>query len=195
MIEKTTVASYPDDSHYNEIKSLSEEILSLRERLSTTNSELSAMKGRLSVAKDRIAKYEATEQERKPADNDDIENNSYKGFSRDVRQRNNKLKQQFPAMREALQLESVLGSRRDNIGKVLDGLDAFLVSSGKFLRFNPVARLLFILYLIILHTWTFILIIVHAHGIEKIHGDFGAGGTIATGPHALMQPVTNESLP
>jgi hypothetical protein len=49
------------------------------------------------------------------------------------------------------------------------------------------ARILFIVYLLMLHLWTFLLLFVHAHTFEDVHGDFGAGGMQAHGPHALMQ--------
>jgi hypothetical protein len=44
-----------------------------------------------------------------------------------------------------------------------------------------------VLYLLVLHLWTFALLMFHAHGFETVHGDFGAGDAIHHGPAALMQ--------
>ena len=91
------------------------------------------------------------------------------------------------SMRAALRLDGFQGESGEKLGRALDGMDAFLVQSGKFLRYNPVARLIFICYLLILHMWTFFVLMFHAHVFETVHGDFGAGGNLAHGPHALMQ--------
>ncbi len=89
-------------------------------------------------------------------------------------------------MRAALHLDT-LGASSQRVGKSLDALDKFLVESGKCLRYNPLARILFIVYLLMLHLWTFLLLFDHAHTFEDVHGNFGAGGMQAHGPHALMQ--------
>jgi len=67
---------------------------------------------------------------------------------------------------------------------------------GKFLRYNPLARGGFILYLLILHLWTFFVLFFHTHSYETVHPDFGAGRDVAHGPHALMQqqPVLRKDL-
>jgi len=39
-----------------------------------------------------------------------------------------------------------------------------------------------VLYLILLHLWTFALLVFHAHNIEPVHGDFGP----LHGPGSLM---------
>jgi hypothetical protein len=62
-----------------------------------------------------------------------------------------------------------------------------LLAQGKYLRSNPLARAGFLLYLFLIHLWTFALFIFHAHGFETVHGDFGGGVGVPHGPHALMQ--------
>jgi hypothetical protein len=42
--------------------------------------------------------------------------------------------------------------------------------------------------------WTFILIFVHAHSFETIHGDFGAGISVPHSPHALMQQQSQQDI-
>jgi hypothetical protein len=86
-------------------------------------------------------------------------------------------------MRAALKLDNVQGEQTERIAKSLDSLDAFLTQSGKFLRHNPVARLFFILYFLLMHLWTFALLFFHVHGYETMHGDFGSG---AHGPSGLL---------
>jgi len=59
---------------------------------------------------------------------------------------------------------------------------------GTYLRRNPIARGLFLLYLMMLHLWTLGLLIFHSHRYEVVHGDFGHG---ATGVH----PQTGRLVP
>jgi len=62
------------------------------------------------------------------------------------------------------------------------------VSSGKYLRRNPLARAGFIFYLILIHLWTFVLLFFHAHSFNTIpEGEFGGMVGNSHGPHALMQ--------
>lgn len=62
----------------------------------------------------------------------------------------------------------------------------FRVTTGKYLRQNPLARAGFLLYLLVIHFWALALLVFHAHSYETIHGDFGAGHQLPHGPHALM---------
>jgi hypothetical protein len=77
---------------------------------------------------------------------------------------------------------SVLGDLMNELLK-----SCFPSCLGKYLRRNAVARAMFIMYLLLLHSWAFILLFVHAHSFETLHGDFGAGVSVPHGPHALMQ--------
>ena len=58
------------------------------------------------------------------------------------------------------------------------------------MRRNPLARAGFIVYLLMIHTWTFLLLFFHAHSVE-IH-DFGAESA-PHGPHSLMQQQINPA--
>lgn len=62
------------------------------------------------------------------------------------------------------------------------------------MRRNPLARGGFILYLLLLHLWTFVVIVFHAHNYEHVHGDFGGGKQLPHGPHALMQQFDPQQL-
>ncbi len=56
--------------------------------------------------------------------------------------------------------------------------------TGKYLRKNPMARAGFIVYLLLMHMWTFVLLFLHAHNFESAKGDYMG---IAVGPHALLE--------
>jgi hypothetical protein len=179
-----------EDDDLRQIKSLSEEVLRQREKVSSSSSEISALKSRLKVALGRAAQAEAAAEA--PRDNSDfldVERAPLSGNGT-TRRRGGGHKSSNAtdggSMRAALHLDT-LGAGSQRVGKSLDALDKFLVESGKCLRYNPMARIMFIVYLLMLHLWTFLLLFVHAHTFEDVHGDFGAGGMQAHGPHALMQ--------
>lgn len=56
---------------------------------------------------------------------------------------------------------------------------------GRYLRRNPLARAGFLLYLVLIHLWSFVILFFHAHSFQE-HGDFGAGVGVPHGPHAMM---------
>uniref|UniRef100_A0A7S3L115 Golgin-84 n=1 Tax=Amphora coffeiformis TaxID=265554 RepID=A0A7S3L115_9STRA len=177
--------SKDDQENFRQIKQLSEEVLRQREKITNSSSEISALKSRLKAATDRANKAESALES---AQSQDIET-APGGMRRRKRGRSPKPE----TIRAALHLDSLAHSdSTERIGKALDGIDAFLVQSTKILRHQPLARLLFILYLVMIHVWTFFLIFVHAHGYETVHGDFGGGQGIPHGPHALMN---NPGLP
>lgn len=177
-----------DSEDVRQIKSLSEEVLRQREKVGSSSSEISALKSRLSVALDRAAKAEDAAEAARGSTHLDIERGPASGNGMRRRGGGRKTTESNgTSMRSALNLDVVQGEGSERVGKSLDALDKFLVDSGKFLRYNPLARLIFIVYLLMLHLWTFLLLFVHAHTFEDVHGDFGAGGTQAHGPHALMQ--------
>jgi len=56
--------------------------------------------------------------------------------------------------------------------------------AGKYLRANPMARAAFIMYILMLHLWTFVVIFFHAHNFEDMHRDMA---DIPHGPDAIAQ--------
>lgn len=64
-----------------------------------------------------------------------------------------------------------------------------VLSLGKYLKRNPLARGGFISYLVLIHLWTFVLLFFHAHSFDTIaERDFGTGGGGSPhGPQAIMQ--------
>jgi hypothetical protein len=171
-----------------QIKNLSEEVVRLRESVSGSSTEISALKSRLHMALDRAKKAELPMEDRRDSGQDSGDIELANGMRRrGATNRRSKVTNRSESIREALHLNVVQGEGTERIGKTLDSLDAFLTQSGKFLRYNPLARLLFILYLLLLHLWSFAVLFFHANAFETVHGDFGAGGGVPHGLNALMQ--------
>jgi hypothetical protein len=173
--------SKDDIENLRQIKQLSEEVLRQREKITSISSELSALKSRLKAANDRASKAETlleSAQNENGGTMHDVEL-ATGGYSQTIRRRRREPK--VETIRSALHLDSFSQNKStEQIGKALDGLDSFLVQSGKVLRYQPLARLFFILYLVMIHLWTFFLIFMHAHGFDTDHSD-------SHGPHALLR--------
>lgn len=187
----------PDDfdDERTRIKDLSEELIRRRESVTNSNIEISALKSRLRGALDRASKAETALEEYR---NIDIESGAPSSTNGGVRRRNiaggsSRVDSSRPSIRAALHLDTVRGKNVERIGEGLDGLDTFVVKSGKFLRYNPLARLLFIVYLLMLHLWCFFVLFLHTHSYETVHGDFGAGG-MPLGPGALMSQQQQKNI-
>lgn len=172
-----------DDELSNQVKVLSEELMRLREKVSFQSSESLTLKSRLQTA---IARAEKAEEELVSASANG--NGLYDSMEKGTRPRRRKgANSQSGSIRTAMNLNPGNGERAEQIGKVVDVVDSFAVTTGKYLRKNPFARAGFIFYLLLMHLWTFVLLFFHAHGFEVEHADFGAGGGLSHGPHALMQ--------
>ena len=52
-----------------------------------------------------------------------------------------------------------------------------------------------VVYLLLLHFWTFALLIFHAHGFETINGSMGGNGVMPHGPGALLQKAAIMNVP
>ena len=64
-------------------------------------------------------------------------------------------------------------ARHPPLAKAVDTLDRIAVTVGHYLRVYPLARLLFILYLLSLHLWAFFVLMFHSQRLEEIHSDTG----------------------
>jgi hypothetical protein len=54
---------------------------------------------------------------------------------------------------------------------VVEAIDLISLQAGKFLRNEPVARLGFLLYLVLLHLWALCVLALHSQNLEKLHAD------------------------
>jgi chromosome segregation ATPase len=174
--------SFGNVDSVSRVKELTQELVRNQEKMGQVTSELSTVRNRLQVA---IARAEKAENALARVETADIESGTesgnFQGFG--VRRR----KKELPSIRDAINLPNSQNQNIERVAKVIDGLDRFSVETGKFLRHNPLARGGFILYLLILHLWTFAVLFLHAHRFEDVHGDFGAGRNLAHSPYALMQ--------
>eukprot|EP00536_Pseudo-nitzschia_multiseries_P011206 jgi/Psemu1/307996/fgenesh1_kg.370_\ len=90
------------------------------------------------------------------------------------------------SIRTAMLLNSSRSERTEKIGQVVDQIDSFAASTGKYLRRNPFARAGFIFYLMLIHLWTFVLLFFHAHSFDTLPTGSSIGYN-SHGPHALIQ--------
>jgi len=182
-------ASFNDDEAPNQIKLLSEEVLRLRDKIANQNSESLAMKTRLKVAVDRSNKLEDELIVSRTSANGD--GNAYESMERALNPKSGGGRRRHgnpsssSSIRTAMLLNSSGGDRTEKIGHVVDQIDSFAVSTGKYLRRNPIARAGFIFYLILIHLWTFVILFFHAHSFETIPS--GAFGEVPHSPHAIIQ--------
>mmetsp|Transcript_6587 Transcript_6587/g.16227 ORF Transcript_6587/g.16227 Transcript_6587/m.16227 type:complete len:779 (-) Transcript_6587:239-2575(-) len=174
--------SIDDQKLPHQIKVLSEEVFRLREKIVNQNSESLAMKSRLQTAVDRSKKLEE-DLHIATSSNCDITKKDHSLFL--GKRRNHGT----PAsIRTAMLLNSSNSDRTEQIGQVVDQIDSFAASTGKYLRRNPLARAGFIFYLILIHLWTFVLLFFHAHSFDTYpERDPIAGNAYPHGPHAIMQ--------
>lgn len=169
-----------------EVSEFTERVVQQQEKIANVTSENLALRNRLQVALERADKAEKIVENFEANSNRDIERGNYDGPSSESDGMRRRRRRNEISIRSAINLSSQ-NTNAERIGKAIDTLDDFSVQTGKYLRRNPLARGGFILYLIMLHTWTFVVLFFHAHKFETIHGDFGAGHQMAHGPHALMQ--------
>lgn len=184
-------SSTADWEDVRQIKSLSEEVLKQREAVIHGKTEIAALKSRLRAAIGRAEQAEAAVQSFNEIGGEDT-------LERGVRRRPRKSgKKQgtssFPvSMKSVLHLDAAQSSTSSGtLGMSLDVMDDALAKGGSMLRYNPVARLMFLAYLLILHLWTFFLLHVHTSGgLENFH-------SVSThhGPHSLLETPDKLILP
>ena len=160
----------------NQLTAMSDELVSLRETIAQRNTDVTALRSRLKAATHRAEQAEA-----RSVLSSSIEVDMGAAPDRLVR-RGLKKKTKFKTMSSALELSGVSTDSTGKMSKALDEIDSVLASGGKFLRHNPVARLLFLMYLLLLHLWTCLLVLFHAHSLDA--GD--ASAVVPHGPAALM---------
>lgn len=170
------------------VHELTEQLVRQQEKMGQTTSELSALRNRLQVA---TARAQKAEEALTHAGSFDVESSpdsgNYGGSGSTMMRRRRRGQQEISSIRQAIHMNASRDENTERLGKAIDAVDKFSVETGKYLRYNPLARGGFILYLLVLHLWTFVVLFLHTHKFETVHGDFGAASNLAHGPHALMQ--------
>ena len=178
----------PNNIMSHQVQLLSEEVVKLREKLALSSGELKALKSRVKAANDRARK---AEDELAAATLDGIEraaSSSFGVFSR----RKTTEGESSSTISAVMRLIPGRGDRTEQIGKVVDAVDKFAVTTGKYLRRNPLARAGFILYLLMVHVWTFLLLFFHAQNFETNRTEYGS--SLAVGPDSLVEQHKDIAL-
>lgn len=206
-------AGASDERIKQQAKLLSEEVVRLRDKLGNSSGELLALKSRLQAALARASKAEeelASTNARVGNDIYDSLEQASDGGPLTLTRRRKTGGSQSSTIRSAMRLNPGQGERTEQIGKVVDAVDSFAVTTGelqdgwcqlgrvlpfqkantdtsflvgKYLRRNPMSRAGFIVYLILLHMWSFVLLFFHAQNFEVVHGAY----SVSVGPHALLE--------
>lgn len=169
-----------------EISNLSEQIYRQQAMAKNAKSEILALKGRLQTANARAddaerARYDSKYSSQPRSRTFDVEgggaNHTPTSFS--VRRRvKGGSSRGVRSIRSAL---PCFGSGRasaesnpgmEQVALTIDAIDSWMVDTGSFMRHEPFARLGLLLYLMILHLWSFALVVFHTTEVE--HGDFGS---------------------
>jgi hypothetical protein len=173
-----------EDAKAEQIAVLSEEVFRLRDKIASHNSEALATKGRLQSATDRANKLEKDLAVATTKGDNDYSSIEFGASSSGLDRCRRRGANQTSSIRSVMQLDIGQGERREQLGNAVDVMDSFAVTTGKYLKRNPLARAGFIFYLLLIHLWTFVLLFVHAHNFDE-YGDRGA--TTPHGPNVLMQ--------
>lgn len=164
-----------EHEYKKQVTSLSEDLLRQRGRLENTSTEVLTLRNRLRAALNRA---EAAEKEARAAvvvdHSYDIERGPIgNNYNSKTRRRFGPRTKKSATIRSALKLDSGTSDAREAIGGSIDSLDLFTVKMLNVLRSDPFARMFLIIYLAILHLWTFCLIVFHAHGTLEPSANVG----------------------
>ena len=186
--EKFNNGDPADEELAQQVKLLSEEVVRLRDNLGNSSSELKTLKSRLQVALERASKAEDELASSAVLGGSDMYDSMEQGSGNResvsaTARRRRPVGYQNSTIRAAMRLTSTKGDRAEQLAQVVDAVDGFAVTTGKYLRKNPMARAGFIFYLLLIHVWTFVLLFFHAHNFETLKADDIA---MAVGPHALI---------
>ncbi len=164
-----------EHEYKKQISSLSEDLLRQRGRLENTSTEVLTLRNRLRAALNRA---EAAEKEARASTVIDHRYDIERGpignsYNNKTRRRFGPRTKKSATIRSALKLDSGTGETREAIAGSIDSLDFFTVKMLNVLRSDPFARIFLIVYLVVLHLWTFCLIAFHAHGTLEPSANVG----------------------
>ena len=80
------------------------------------------------------------------------------------------------------------GGCQETMAAILDTFDNIAIDMGSHFRHYPISRLAFMLYMVILHSWTFFLLVFHVHAQET-------GGLNHYSPESMIMSYHTEQVP
>ena len=166
-----------------QVSSFSEELLNERSKLETSKTEVLTLQNRLNAALKRADIAEAAVQSAQAtSDGFDLEyGKNINPYANNIRRRHGtRNRQKSTSIRSVLKLDPGRGDAREVAGRFVETIDNLSLELGSMFKQDPIARAIFLLYLILIHSWSFFLIIFHAHSIDSNN---------AVGPHQLMKVV------
>jgi hypothetical protein len=78
-------------------------------------------------------------------------------------------------------------NKNPTVAQAADTVDQFCLRSARFLGVNPYARLLFFVYLVLLHLWALFILSFHTHQLEA---SAGGGGPIISPTGQILSADT-----
>ena len=169
-----------------EITNLSEQLFRQQALAKNAKSEILALKGRLQAANTRADDAEKARYDSKYAPTPrsrtyDVEGGNSGstpppfsarrrikgGSSRGVRS----IRSALPCFGSG-RASAENGAIMEQVALTIDAIDSWMVGTGSFMRHEPFARLGLLMYLMVLHLWSFALVVFHTTEVE--HGDFGS---------------------
>jgi hypothetical protein len=171
---------------HRQVSSLSEELLAERGKLETSKAEVLTLQNRLNAALKRAEVVEATMQNAQAAtSNFDLEYGmNINPYANSTRRRHvSRSRQKSTSIRSVLKLNEGRGDAREVAGRFVETIDHLSLELGSMFKHDPIARAIFLLYLILIHTWSFFLIIFHTHSIDS---------NTTVGPHQLMKTIPDH---
>jgi len=156
-----------------QILSLSEELMKQRSKLDTSSAEVLTMRNRLRTALTRAENAEKVVMSPRNDESSDIESGSNPFYSRKMRRRLGRGRTTITSIRSFIKLDSSRGKTREKVGNFVDVVDTWAMDTGSYFRSSPLARVIFLVYLAVLHLWAFCLVLFHFHWSLEPPGNVG----------------------
>ena len=180
-----------------QISSLSEELIRLRGRFDNSSTELLTLRNRLRAALNRA---DVAEKVAAKVQNDfdtyDIERgalNQHTGIK--VRRRvGGHITKKLVSLSTAIKLDQGRGDAKLATKTLIDTVDNLAIEVGSYFRSDAIARGFFLLYLLLLHLWTFALVVFHAHGSLEPPTDIGPSQLLEHS-YRHMEQIASSNTP
>lgn len=145
-----------------QITNLSQQLLRKQAMVQELQSEKSAIKSRLD---DYIAKCRSLEQQL-AVDDDDLEEAIGSSSNNGTMARRRRLATGSSTHKVSKDLEKIGVKANARVAQAVDMIDTWTLVSGRFLKHYPLARLGFVLYLLVLHLWVLFILALHTHSLD-----------------------------